>query len=49
MNKVICNQSKKCRHRTTCGGAKPHTFDDNECNKCPMNLNAKCIEVEVNK
>jgi hypothetical protein len=40
---VVCNKKDKCKHRHECGGAKPHVFDENECNKCPMDKNAECV------
>ena len=46
MEKVICSVRDKCKHSNTCGGAKPHDFDRNECNKCPMNLAAICVGVK---
>ena len=42
--KFICDQHKTCRHRRDCGGAVPHDHCEGECNKCPMNKEAKCIE-----
>jgi len=41
---VICASRKWCRYSSDCGGAVKHTFDENECGKCPMNENAKCVE-----
>lgn len=43
--KVICDQAKICDHRITCGGAVPHEFDPNECGKCPMNSEARCVDI----
>lgn len=44
--KVICDKKETCKHAFMCGGSKPHIYDDNECNKCPMDKNAKCIVIE---
>jgi len=46
--KVICNKRKICMHASQCGGVKPHAFDDEECNHCPKNKDAKCEETNDN-
>ena len=42
---VICNQYRICKHREECGGAQAHELDYNECGHCPMNKEAKCVEL----
>ena len=46
MEKVLCNKTLTCKHKGTCGGVEPHDFDPNECNKCPMDSEAKCQGVK---
>jgi len=46
VSQVICDSSKGCKEEYNCGGVKPHDFDLNECNKCPINKNQKCISVK---
>lgn len=43
--KVICARHKGCKHEKTCGAAKPHDYDGNECGKCPMDESSVCIAV----
>lgn len=40
---VICDSAKGCSHSDDCGGAVPH--QSCYCEKCPINLAAKCIPV----
>lgn len=46
MSKFRCDQYQNCEHRRECGGAKPHEKEESECNKCPMNADARCVPFE---
>jgi hypothetical protein len=53
MKRVICDKSKTCIPSrgpygvpVVCGGKTPHIRCE-ECGKCPRDLTAKCIEIEV--
>lgn len=45
---VICNQSKICRMRHECGGAKPHDRC-NECGNCHFNKEENCEKISNQK
>jgi hypothetical protein len=47
--KVICSHSKTCKEAYMCGGAKPHTLDENECGKCTFHKDARCNHVNNNQ
>jgi len=49
VSKVICNSRHGCEEAYVCGGAKPHDRQKNECNGCPMNKDARCIEAKINE
>lgn len=46
---VICDKRKTCKHAKEenpshrCGGSQPHSFHGAECNKCPMDKDARCL------
>lgn len=44
MNKVICNSIGSTHACNGCGAAKEHDHDS--CEPCPINKEAKCVEVE---
>ena len=46
---VICNKKQFCDEAPSCGGAQPHAFDDQECNKCPIDKTARCVPVSPEK
>ncbi len=49
MECVKCDSIAGCKEKLNCGGAHHHTFDPNECGKCPMNKDAKCVPVAEDK
>jgi len=46
MTKYICDRASDCRHKEDCGGAQPHGFAADECDHCPMDPDARCVEIE---
>jgi len=48
MSKLICDSRHGCKEEALCGGSKPHDYIEGECNKCPMNKEARCVEAKIN-
>ena len=42
---VLCSKTPTCTEASQCGGAQPHQREDDECGKCPMDKEAKCLEI----
>lgn len=45
-NIVICNMCDRCKEANMCGGAHPHKYQEDECDKCPFDKSARCVQVE---
>lgn len=49
MSKVICNSTHGCKEAGICGASAPHEYQESECNGCPMDRAARCVEVNPNE
>lgn len=42
----ICDKNKICEYSSICMGSKPHQWEEHECNYCPKDREAKCVQIK---